>query len=211
MTFYVAFGGMLAATWVQIIKAVILLGMVGILAALCVTQAGGLGPLYDAAEVSSQGKQLFGFGGLQLGLFGAISLALTQIFGMMGMPHLLIRFFTVPDARAARHSLIIGTTIIGLAMGAVLLIIAPAAVALVGSDPGLRDPAGGIIGGTNMITMHLSRMLGGDILFGLMSAVAFSTILAVVAGLTISISRSEERRVGKEGVSTCRSRGAPSH
>src|SRR3546814_6214201 len=108
---------------------------------------------------------------------------------MMGMPHLLIRFFTVPDARAARHSLIIGTTIIGLAMGAVLLIIAPAAVALVGSDPGLRDPAGGIIGGTNMITMHLSRMLGGDILFGLMSAVAFSTILAVVAGLTI---RSEE-------------------
>src|SRR3546814_17390371 len=76
MTFYVAFGGMLAATWVQIIKAVILLGMVGILAALCVTQAGGLGPLYDAAEVSSQGKQLFGFGGLQLGLFGAISLAL---------------------------------------------------------------------------------------------------------------------------------------
>src|SRR3546814_41198 len=54
--------------------------------------------------------------------------------------------------------------------------------------PGLRDPAGGIIGGTNMITMHLSRMLGGDILFGLMSAVAFSTILAVVAGLTISIS-----------------------
>src|SRR3546814_2186643 len=113
MTFYGAFGGMLAATWVQIIKAVILLGMVGILAALCVTQAGGLGPLYDAAEVSSQGKQLFGFGGLQLGLFGAISLALTQIFGMMGMPHLLIRFFTVPDARAARHSLIIGTTIIG--------------------------------------------------------------------------------------------------
>src|SRR3546814_11190757 len=77
--------------------------MVGILAALCVTQAGGLGPLYDAAEVSSQGKQLFGFGGLQLGLFGAISLALTQIFGMMGMPHLLIRFFTVPDARASRH------------------------------------------------------------------------------------------------------------
>src|SRR3546814_14449552 len=76
------------------------------------------------------------------------------------MPHLLIRFFTVPDARAARHSLIIGTTIIGLAMGAVLLIIATAAVALVGSDPGLRDPAGGIIGGTNMINMHLSRMLG---------------------------------------------------
>src|SRR3546814_15821617 len=77
-------------------------------------------------------------------------------------------------------------------------------------SPGLRDPAGGIIGGTNMITMHLSRMLGGDILFGLMSAVAFSTILAVVAGLTISI-RSEERRVGKECVSTCRSRWSQYH
>ena len=188
MTIYVAFGGMLAATWVQIIKAVILIAMVAILAALCIGRAGGYAPLFDLAEISARGRDMLGFGGLQLGLFGAISLALTQVTGMMGMPHLLIRFFTVPDERAARQSLVIGTTLIGLAMATVLLVIGPAAVAFVGAEESLRDPAGGIVGGSNMITMHLAQLLGGDLLFGLMSAVAFSTILAVVAGLTISIS-----------------------
>jgi cation/acetate symporter len=188
MTVYVAFGGMLAATWVQIIKAVILIAMIGVLAALCIIHAGGYGKLFDLAAISARGRDFLEFGGLKLGVFGAISLALTQIAGMMGMPHLLIRFFTVPDERAARKSLVIGATIIGIAMATVLLVVGPAAVAFVGGDPSLRDPAGGIIGGTNMITMHLTRLLGGDVLFGLMSAVAFSTILAVVAGLTISIS-----------------------
>ena len=188
MTIYVAFGGMLAATWVQIIKAVILIAMVAILAALCIGRAGGYAPLFDLAEISARGRDMLGFGGLQLGLFGAISLALTQVTGMMGMPHLLIRFFTVPDERAARQSLVIGTTLIGLAMATVLLVIGPAAIAFVGAEESLRDPAGGIVGGSNMITMHLAQLLGGDLLFGLMSAVAFSTILAVVAGLTISIS-----------------------
>src|SRR5690606_2647159 len=133
-------------------------------------------------------RECLEFGGLQLGLFGAISLALTQVTGMMGMPHLLIRFFTVKDEKAAQQSLVIGGSIIGLAMATVLLVLGPAAIAFVANDPSLRDPAGQIIGGTNMITMHLARLLGGDMLFGLMSAVAFSTILAVVAGLTISIS-----------------------
>lgn len=188
MTIYVAFGGMLAATWVQIIKAVILIAMVAVLAALCIGRAGGYAPLFDLAEISARSRDMFAFGGLQLGMFGAISLALTQVTGMMGMPHLLIRFFTVPDERAARRSLVIGTTIIGIAMATVLLVLGPAAIAFVGGDASLRDPSGGIIGGTNMITMHLARLLGGDMLFGLMSAVAFSTILAVVAGLTISIS-----------------------
>jgi len=188
MTVYVAFGGMLAATWVQIIKAVILIAMVGVLAALCLGRAGGYAPLFDLAEISARSRDMLQFGGLQLGMFGAISLALTQVAGMMGMPHLLIRFFTVPDERAARQSLVIGTTIIGLAMATVLLVIGPAAIAFVGAEESLRDPAGGIIGGSNMITMHLARLLGGDLLFGLMSAVAFSTILAVVAGLTIAIS-----------------------
>lgn len=188
MTAYVAFGGMLAATWVQIIKAVILIAMIAILAALCIRQAGGYGTLFDLAAISSGSRSMLEFGGLKLGLFGAISLALTQVAGMMGMPHLLIRFFTVPDEKAARRSLVIGATIIGIAMGTVLLVVGPAAIAFVGSDPSLRTPEGGIIGGSNMITMHLARLLGGDLLFGLMSAVAFSTILAVVAGLTISIS-----------------------
>ncbi|WP_336971194.1 cation acetate symporter [Sphingobium aromaticiconvertens] len=188
MTGYVAFGGMLAATWVQIIKAVILIAMIAVLAGLCIWKAGGYGALFDMAEASAGSRKMLEFGGLKLGLFGAISLALTQMAGMMGMPHLLIRFFTVPDERAARQSLVLGATIIGIAMGTVLLVVGPAAIAFVGGDPSLRDSAGGIIGGTNMITMHLSRLMGGDLLFGLMSAVAFSTILAVVAGLTISIS-----------------------
>lgn len=188
MTTYVAFGGMLAATWVQIIKAVILIAMIAVLAALCIVRAGGYAPLFDLAEISARSRDMLNFGGLQLGLFGAISLALTQVTGMMGMPHLLIRFFTVPDERAARQSLVIGTTIIGLAMATVLLVLGPAAIAFVGAEESLRDPTGAIIGGTNMITMHLARLLGGEVLFGLMSAVAFSTILAVVAGLTISIS-----------------------
>ena len=188
MTIYVVFGGMLAATWVQIIKAVVLIAMVAILAALCIGRAGGYAPLFDLAEISERGRAMLGFGGLQLGMFGAISLALTQVTGMMGMPHLLIRFFTVPDERAARTSLVIGTTLIGFAMATVLLVIGPAAITFVGAEESLRDPAGGIVGGSNMITMHLARLLGGDLLFGLMSAVAFSTILAVVAGLTISIS-----------------------
>jgi cation/acetate symporter len=188
MTVYVAFGGMLAATWVQIIKAVILIGMIVALAALCIRAAGGYGALFDAAEISARGREMLQFGGLSLGMFGAVSLALTQVAGMMGMPHLLIRFFTVPDEKAARQSLVIAATIIGLAMGTVLLVVGPAAIAFVGAEPGLRDASGGIVGGSNMITMHLARLLGGDLLFGLMSAVAFSTILAVVAGLTISIS-----------------------
>lgn len=187
MTIYVAFGGMLAATWVQIIKAIILIVMVAALAVLCIARAGGYAPLFDLAEISARSRDFLDFGGLQLGLFGAVSLALTQVAGMMGMPHLLIRFFTVPDEQTARQSLVIGTTIIGLAMATVLLVIGPAAIAFVGAEESLRDPAGGIAGGTNMITMHLARLLGGDLLFGLMSAVAFSTILAVVAGLTIAI------------------------
>jgi len=187
MTFYVAFGGMLAATWVQIIKAVILLAMIVVFAILCFGRAGGYGPLFDLAEISARGSDFLQFGGLQLGLFGAASLAMTQIAGMMGMPHLLIRFFTVPDEKAARQSLVLGASLIGLAMATVLLVIGPAAIAFVGADASLRDANGAIIGGSNMITMHLARILGGDMLFGLMSAVALSTILAVVAGLTISI------------------------
>ncbi|HKX78101.1 MAG TPA: cation acetate symporter [Novosphingobium sp.] len=188
MTLYVAFGGMLAATWVQIVKAVILVAMVATLAALCIERAGGYAELFDLAETSANGRKFLEFGGLDLGLFGAASLVFTLVAGMMGMPHVLIRFFTVPDEEAARQSLTIGTTIIGVAMATVLLVIAPAAIAFVGPEASLRDAAGGIIGGSNMITIHLARLLGGDMLFGLMSAVAFSTILAVVAGLTISIS-----------------------
>src|SRR5690606_22224214 len=98
MTIYVVFGGMLAATWVQIIKAGILVGAVVVLAALCLGQAGGLGDLYTQAQAAQEpGRQLFSFGALELGLFSSISLTLGSVTGMMAMPHLLIRFFTVPN------------------------------------------------------------------------------------------------------------------
>lgn len=188
MTIYVAFGGMLAATWVQIVKAVILVGMIAVMSFLCIDRVGSYGRLIDLAEIHTRGVDMLGFGGMHLGLASSTSLMLTLAVGMMGMPHVLIRFFTVPDEVAARRSLIIGTTIIGIAMAAVLLIISPAGIAFVGPEQSVRDASGAIIGGSNMITIHLARMLGGEVLFGLMSAVALSTILAVVAGLTISIS-----------------------
>lgn len=188
MALYVAYGGMLAATWVQIIKATLLVAMVAALVFLCIERVGGYSLLFQNPDAGPSARTLLGFGGLNLGPFGAASLMLTLIAGTMGMPHVLIRFFTVPDEQAARRSLAIGTTIISLMMAGVLLVIAPAAAVLVGADPSLRDESGAFIGGTNMITIYLSRLLGGDLLLGLMGAVVFSTILAVVAGLTISIS-----------------------
>ena len=188
MTVYVAFGGMLAATWVQIVKAVLLVIMVATIATLCMRRAGGYPRLLDLAEISARGRDIFSFGGLNLGLFGAASLIFTQAVGMMGMPHVLIRFFTVPDEAAARRSLVIGTTIIGIVMATVLLVLGPGGIAFVGAEESLRDSTGAVIGGSNLITIHLAGLLGGELLFGLMSAVAFSTILAVVAGLTVSVS-----------------------
>src|SRR5690606_7939310 len=156
---------------------------------LCLGQAGGLGDLYTQAQAAQEpGRQLFSFGALELGLFSSISLTLGSVAGMMAMPHLLIRFFTVPNEAEARRSSLIGTLLIGGTMGLVFLIVSPAALTYVVGDPAFRDASGGIIGGSNMITLHLARAMGGDVLFGVMSAVAFSTILAVVAGLTISIS-----------------------
>jgi cation/acetate symporter len=189
MTTYVAFGGMLAATWVQIVKCSVLLGVLLLITILSLIKAGGLTGLYDRAIAVSHGSAaLFAFGGQKMGAFSALSLAVGMIAGTMGLPHLLIRFFTVPDAVVARRSLVIATTLIGIAMGTVLLIIGPAAVAFVVHQPPFQTPAGGIIGGSNLMTLHLSRALGGDVFFGIVSAVAFSTILAVVAGLNITIS-----------------------
>mgnify|MGYP001617645676 CR=1 FL=1 len=189
MSVYVVFGGMLAATWVQIIKAVLLVGAVVLLSWLCIAKAGGLGALYERADMLKPAdRALFGFGQLQLGLFSAVSLAFGSVTGMMAMPHLLIRFFTVPDEATARRSLLVGALLIGTTMGLVFLVVSPAGIAFIAGVPEFRDAAGGIAGGSNMITLHLARSLGGEVFFGVMSAVAFSTILAVVAGLTIAIS-----------------------
>lgn len=189
MTLYVAFGGMLAATWVQIIKAAVLVGAVVLLALLCIIKAGSLGELYTLGDrPQSSGRSLYEFGALNHGLFSSISLAVASVAGMMSMPHLLIRFFTVPDETQAKRSLLVGTLLIGGTMGLVFLIVSPASLAWVTGNPAYQDASGAVSGGSNMITLHLARELGGDVFFGVMSAVAFSTILAVVAGLTVAIS-----------------------
>jgi cation/acetate symporter len=189
MTAYVAFGGMLAATWVQIVKCALLLTAVLFIAVLSTLKAGGLPALYEkAALVNPAGAGLFVFGGQKMGVFSALSLSVGMIAGTMGLPHLLIRFFTVRNEAVARRSLVIATVLIGVAMSAVMLILGPAALAFVARQPLFHTAAGALIGGSNMMTLHLGRALGGDVLFGVMSAVAFSTILAVVAGLNITIS-----------------------
>jgi cation/acetate symporter len=130
--------------------------------------------------------KLFQPGGLGLSAFDGISLSLAIALGIPGMPHLLMRFFTVPDATTARRSLLIGMAVIGLAFFIVYMILGPAGVAFVGANPEFLNSAGAPRGGTNMVALHLARLLGGDVVFGLIAAVAFATILAVVAGLTVA-------------------------
>ena len=188
MTVYVAFGGMLAASWVQIIKAGLLIGTVAIICVLAVVGAGGVGALYErAASVFPQGAELFTFGGLNLSMLSTISLVVGVAAGTMGLPHILIRAFTVRDALAAQRSIAVGATLIAIVVGLVFAIVAPATVAFVMGDPAYQTASGAIRGGTNMVVVHLASALGGEVLLGLVAAVTFATILAVVAGLTIAV------------------------
>jgi len=186
---YVAFGGMLATTWVQIVKATLLILGVVILAALAVIKSGGLDELLGAAE-QAYGGSLGEFGGSGLGLFAAASLSVAIVFGMMGMPHLLIRFLTVRNPAAARKSVVITAVLVAFVLGTLLLVVGPATLVYVKGEAAFLTSNGGIEGGRNMILLHLSTALGGEVLFGVITAVTFSTILAVVAGLTIAIASS---------------------
>lgn len=188
MVVYVTFGGMLATTWVQLTKALLLVTGVCVLALLALRHTGfSLDEMYrQAAAVHKLGSGLFLPGGMQLSTIEGISLTLAFVLGIPGMPHILMRFFTVPDATSARRSLAIGITIVGVVYFIVFLIIAPAGVAFLANNPAYSTPSGGVEGGSNMVALHLSRFLGGEILFGVMAAVAFATILAVVAGLTVA-------------------------
>lgn len=189
MTAYVVFGGMLAATWVQIIKALLLTSAAVALGVLSILNLGSLAEIYErAAEVHELGERLFATGGQEMGLFSSVSLCVGLVLGMAGMPHLLIRFFTVPDETQARRSLTTASLIVGGVFGIMFLVVAPAAVALVTGDPRFTAPDGGPLGGTNMVVVHLARALGGELLFGILAAVAFATILAVVSGLTTAVS-----------------------
>ncbi len=188
MVIYVAIGGMLATTWVQIIKAVLLVTGVSILALLVLAQHGySLDALYNkASAVHTFKDQVLQPGGLGLSPLDAASLSLALAFGIPGMPHLLMRFFTVPDPKTARRSAAVAASVMGFTYAAVYLVIGPAGVALITNNSDYATASGGVQGGTNMVVLHLARTVGGDVLFGLIAAVAFSTILAVVAGVTVS-------------------------
>lgn len=188
MTIYVAFGGMLAASWVQIIKAGLLIATVLIICVLAISNAGGLSELYTrAASVFPQGTELFQFSGLNMSMLSTISLVVGVAAGTMALPHILIRAFTVKDALAAQRSIAVGATLIALVVGLVFAVVAPATVAFVMGDPAYQTETGAIRGGANMVVVHLATALGGEVLLGVVAAVTFATILAVVAGLTIAI------------------------
>lgn len=188
MIFYVAFGGMVATTWVQIIKATLLLFGGTFLAFMIMKQVGfSVSKLIDqSTAVSDLGEKLALPGSWYGGdPFYVASIALTMTFGIMGLPHILMRFFTVKDAASARQSVFYATSVMGY-FYLLIMIIGLGAAIIIAGDGSLLDSAGRMIGGANMVAVHLSRAVGGDIMYGFMAAVSFATILAVVAGLTIS-------------------------
>ncbi|MBD8049745.1 cation acetate symporter [Limnohabitans radicicola] len=206
MMVYVLFGGMTATTWVQIIKACLLLCggtfmaiMVlaqfgfspealfakGVAVKTAIAEAGGKTP----EEAAKAGLSIMGPGGFIKDPISAISFGMALMFGTAGLPHVLMRFFTVPDAKEARKSVFWATTWVGYFF-ILIFIIGFGAITLVLTNPELADTTKGVIKGgagtANMAAVLVAKTVGGDVFYGFISAVAFATILAVVAGLTLS-------------------------
>ena len=191
MIVYVAFGGMKATTWVQIIKACLLLFGATLIAILVLIKF-HFNPqelFTEATKVHPKGVSIMGPGNLVKDPISAISLGLALMFGTAGLPHILMRFFTVADAKAARKSVFFATGFIGY-FYVLTFIIGFGAIAFLMNDPSFfkdgKIAASGLLGGTNMAAINLAKATGGSLLYGFISAVAFATILAVVAGLTLS-------------------------
>jgi cation/acetate symporter len=203
MMVYVLFGGMTATTWVQIIKACLLLGGATFMS-LAVLYNFGFSfeamfasavqiktdlALKDGkiAEVAAKaGQSIMGPGNFVKDPISAISFGMALMFGTAGLPHILMRFFTVPSAKAARSSVMWATGWIGY-FYLLTFIIGFGAISFVLTNPEFLDPVkGGLRGGGNMAAIHLANAVGGNVFLGFISAVAFATILAVVAGLTLS-------------------------
>jgi cation/acetate symporter len=187
MICYVAFGGMLATTWVQIIKAVLLLGGAGYMSIMVLVVFGfDLGALMaEAARLHQRGGAILAPQALAQNPISALSLGMGLMLGTIGLPHILMRFFTVKDAAAARQSVLWATLLI-VAFFLMVIVMGFGAVVLLASNPAYLDAQGALIGGGNTAALHLAHAIGGDVLLGMVSAVAFATILAVVAGLTLS-------------------------
>jgi cation/acetate symporter len=180
MLLYVLFGGMIATTWVQIIKAALLLGGAFLLAILVLAKF-GMNPARLFAEAADRfGEGVLAPGKLISKPLDAISLGMALMFGTAGLPHILMRFYTVPDARAARTSVFYATGLIGF-FYLMTFILGFGAMVLVGPEIITTFDKGG-----NMAAPLLAESLGGTPLLGFIAAVAFATILAVVAGLTLS-------------------------
>jgi cation/acetate symporter len=180
MLAYVLFGGMIATTWVQIVKAVLLLGGATLLAVLVLARFG-----FNPLALFDQAAQLYGAGVLAPGRLvtdpiEAVSLGLALMLGTAGLPHILMRFYTVPDARTARSSVGYATAIIGF-FYLLTFVLGFGAAVIVGREAITKIDAGG-----NMAAPLLAAAVGGTPFLGFISAVAFATILAVVAGLTLS-------------------------
>jgi cation/acetate symporter len=195
MILYVAVGGMQATTWVQITKAVLLLCGGTLLALVVLWQFDfSLGRLFAAAsQVHPKGAAIVAPGGLFAEPISAISLGLALVFGTAGLPHILMRFFTVKDSAGARKSVFYATSCVAY-FSFVVPILGFGAVPILMSDPsyfhinasGQFNKVTDLIGGPNMASIHLAHAVGGPVLLGFISAVAFATILAVVAGLTLA-------------------------
>ena len=191
MMMYVLFGGMTATTWVQIIKACMLLFGATFMAVSVLMQF-GFSPealFTKAVEVHSKHDAIMAPGALIKDPISAISVGMALMFGTAGLPHILMRFFTVPNAKEARKSVAWATTWIGY-FYILTFIIGFGAITNLIQNPGDfyvgGEIAKGLKGGGNMAAVHLSKAVGGDLFLGFISAVAFATILAVVAGLTLS-------------------------
>ncbi|HRM77353.1 MAG TPA: cation acetate symporter [Aliarcobacter cryaerophilus] len=196
MIIYVTFGGMLATTWVQIIKAVLLLGGVTIMALLVLATTGINFSFANLAETAvnlhAKKDAILAPGSFVSDPIASISLGLALMLGTAGLPHILMRFFTVGNAREARKSVVYATGFIGyfylliavVGLGGIIYLMDP------NINSAYLDAAGKLIGGNNMAAVHLAQATGGSIFLGFISAVAFATILAVVAGLALAASNS---------------------
>ena len=187
MMIYVAFGGMMATTWVQIVKAILLVGggtvlALGVLYNFAFDMSGLLG---EALAIHPKGESLLSPGGLYRDMISTISLSLAFIGGTAAMPHVLMRFFTVKDARQARRSAAIAVCLIAY-FQLVVLVIGLGAIVLLVDNPEFSTGGTSVAGGSNMVAIHLAQIIGGDAFMGFISAVAFATILAVVSGITLS-------------------------
>jgi len=187
MVVYVFFGGMLATTWIQIIKAALLLAGAAFMAFMVLERFGfSLNALFSQAILAHpKHLAIMSPGGLVSDPVSAVSLGLALIFGTAGLPHILMRFFTVGNVKAARKSILYATGIVGVGY-ALIIIIGFGTIALVATDARYHTSSGAVIGGANMVAIHLAHAVGGNVFLGFICAVAFSTILAVVAGLTLA-------------------------